>query len=133
MKVNRDVVQSIKEKTSRPTIVPFEIDGVKYEVAVFTTLTMALREKMIQIATELIAEELNELDTQLVGLLMFLKVLTDIEWTGDFQTDVDLMVSLADYGVVAKIFAVIPDTLLEQTHNFMMEISQTGKTLAENN
>lgn len=133
MKVNRDVVQSIKEKTSRPTIVPFEIDGVEYEVAVFTTLTMALREKMIQVATELIAEELNELDTQLVGLLMFLKVLTDIEWTGNFQTDVDLMVSLADYGVVAKIFAVIPDTLLEQTHDFMIEISQTGKTLAKNN
>ena len=78
--------------------------------------------------TEEVVEKYGE---ETVGLFVFAKIMTDIEWTEDFSENMELFLSLTEIGVVNKIFDAIPEATMQDLASFASQIAETQEQLLE--
>lgn len=131
MKINKSLVGKIKETTRRTAAVPFSIDGEEYIVNVSTFPSVEIKEKLIQEMVAITEEVVEKYGEETVGLFVFAKIMTDIEWTEDFNENMELFLSLTEIGVVNKIFDAIPETTMQDLASFASQIAETQEQLLE--
>lgn len=129
MRINKEVTAKIKEKTRRTETVAFEINGEEYTVEVSTFFSMPIREKMIETVQLLTEENVENFGEEILGLFIFVKLMTNIEWSEVLAEDIELFISLLEFGIVNKILDVIPESTVKEMSNFLIQIADAQKIM----
>jgi len=131
MKINNSVKDKIKETTRRTQQVSFDIDNENYIVEVATFFSMPIREKMIQEIKWMTEENSKKYGGEMLSIFLFIKLMTDIEWTDELDEDLDLFLTLAEFGVINKILDKIPENIIQEMSEFLMNIAEAQASLME--
>lgn len=131
MKINKDVVDKIKQITQKTIEVSFDIDGEQYIVNVATFLSLEMKEELIAELVKITEEQVERYGEETIGLFTIIKILTDIEWTGDVDEDLALFFALTEINAIKKILEVVPEQVLQEFVTFANEVSELNKKLLE--
>ena len=131
MKINKDVVDKIKQITQKTIEVSFDIDGEQYIVNVATFLSLEMKEKLIVELVKITEEQVEKYGEETIGLFTIIKILTDIEWTGDVDEDLALFFALTEINAIKKILDVVPEQVLQEFVTFANEVSELNSKLLE--
>lgn len=131
MKINMDLINKVKEATDKIIPISFNIGENEYITNVSTVFTFKHKQKLIQETMKITEEQMDTYGEQIIGLLVTLKTLTDIEWTDNIEDDVELFFALNEIQIVNKILDTIPEPIFKEMKDFAEEVAELNGTLLE--
>ena len=131
MKINMDLINKVKEVTDKIIPISFNIGENEYIANVSTVFTFKHKQKLIQEMMKITEKQMDTYGEQIIGLLVTLKTLTDIEWTDNIEDDVELFFALNEIQIVNKILDTIPESVFQEMKDFAEEVAELNGTLLE--
>ena len=114
MRLDKDAIRQLKETVAKPVTLPVSIGRHNFDVVVETGMTPALELKLMKTVDYLSEENIIRYGEQVVGLFALVSTVTDIEWEGIGEDDLDTFVMLLNAGIVNQILAIVPQELITE-------------------
>ena len=114
MRLDKDAIQQLKQEIGKPVILRVGIGRHEFDVLVETSMTPALELKMLKTIDYLNEANIIRYGEEIVGLFALVSTVTDIEWEGIGEDDLDTFVMLLNAGIINNILDAVPEELIAE-------------------